>query len=257
MKKYPVMKKFNIPEQHSQGFFLAERKYDIHTGIDLYASEGTEVFSIFNGKVEAVVPFTGESVGSPWWNETQAVIVNSTYAVKSTYPVDEFFLNYGEIEPCVKKGMVVRAGDKIGTVKQVLKKDKGLPMSMLHLEAYTKSPIQSDGTVVFADMPNSVITSENIKRYASGNKYLFTKNYLASKFGAVNPFKLITFEYLTESLLPGDLACAYCSHEWHTMLYIKHKEFLSTKKNKKIFMPNEFRGLVFRQGEIVFSKEFL
>lgn len=41
---------------------------------------------------------------------------------------------YGELLPTVKENDIVKIGQPIGNIKRVLKKDKGRPMSMLHLE---------------------------------------------------------------------------------------------------------------------------
>lgn len=128
---YPL-EKFIIAS--GQGAFGAIRKYDIHTGIDFYCPVGSEVMAIENGVVVAVVDFTGQSAGSPWWNETKAVLVESKSGV----------ICYAEIEPTVKISDVVRPGSIVGTVLQVLKHSKGRPTSMLHLELYkhgTKNPV--------------------------------------------------------------------------------------------------------------------
>ena len=124
-KKLPLKK---LEPISPEGDFGAIRKFDIHTGIDLYCSENDEVFSIEDGVVIKVKPFTGEKAGSAWWNETEYIGILS----KSGYIV------YGEIESLVNEGDKVSAGQKIGKVKTVLRKDKGRPMNMLHLELYTK-----------------------------------------------------------------------------------------------------------------------
>jgi hypothetical protein len=48
-------------------------------------------------------------------------------------------INYGEIKPLetLAIGQEIKEGDLIGNVIPVLKKDKGRPMNMLHLELYT------------------------------------------------------------------------------------------------------------------------
>ncbi len=109
-----------------QGQFEAVRKHDIHTGIDLYAPHGSYVVAIEAGTVTGVIDFTGPSVGTPWWAETKAVLI---YGYSGT-------ILYGEVTPHVKVGDYVEPGEIIGTVTQVLLKDKGKPMSMLHLELY-------------------------------------------------------------------------------------------------------------------------
>lgn len=113
----------------SLGGFAARRKNHIHEGVDIYAPEGEPVFAMESGLVYGVYQFTGEAVGSPWWNDTCCVMICGRSGI----------INYGEIvvDPSIFIGIRVDAGRQLGTVKQVLKNDKGRPMSMLHLERYT------------------------------------------------------------------------------------------------------------------------
>lgn len=64
----------------------------------------------------------------PWWNDTRAVYVEGETGV----------FNYGEIQELknLKVGDYVTQGQFLGYVMIVLKKFKGRPMSMLHLELY-------------------------------------------------------------------------------------------------------------------------
>jgi hypothetical protein len=80
------------------------------------------------GKILSIAPFTGPSIKMDWWNDTQAVYIDGEHGV----------FCYGEIEPLptMQIGKWVRAGDVIGYVLAVLKKYKGRPMSMLHVELY-------------------------------------------------------------------------------------------------------------------------
>lgn len=110
----------------SEGEFEAVRKHDIHTGIDLYAPDGSYVVAIEAGTVVGIIDFTGPSVGTPWWADTKAILV---YGYSGT-------ILYGEVSPLVKVGDYIDVGEILGCVKQVLLKDKGKPMSMLHLELY-------------------------------------------------------------------------------------------------------------------------
>jgi murein DD-endopeptidase MepM/ murein hydrolase activator NlpD len=114
---------------NDENSFAAKRKYDIHTGIDLIAPPKTPVFAIEAGVCVKICWFTGRMAESPWWRDTRAVMIEGETGV---------FL-YGEIRPnpqlCV--GDKVKAGDELGWVVRVLKRDKGLPTSMLHLELYT------------------------------------------------------------------------------------------------------------------------
>lgn len=127
-----------IPLLPHPGAFSKIRKNHIHEGVDLYCEDGDKVFSMFPGKILAIIPFTGEHVGSPWWNNTWSILVQH----------DNFVLNYGEINPEVElsERMLVEEGTCLGKVVKVLKKDKGRPCSMLHLEMYksgTFTPLKS------------------------------------------------------------------------------------------------------------------
>jgi hypothetical protein len=110
-----------------EGEFGAERTYDVHTGLDLYAPVDTPVWAMRAGQVINVGQFTGAEVGSPWWNRTEAVVVDH----------GGIYVTYGEIEPACGLGDIVRPGDVVGWVRQVLRTYKGRPMSMLHLEVAT------------------------------------------------------------------------------------------------------------------------
>lgn len=118
-----------IPVSPHPNSFGAIRKYDIHTGVDLFAPIGQYVRAVEEGIVTAIIDFTGEKAGSSWWNDTKAVLV---YGPSGT-------VVYGEIEPYhqnIKIGSTIWKNGVIGNVVQVLKKDKSKPMSMLHLELY-------------------------------------------------------------------------------------------------------------------------
>lgn len=108
------------------GRFGTVRKYDVHTGVDLYAEPGTLVQAVEDGVVVAIEDFTGPRAGSPWWNDTQALLVEGLSGV----------VVYGEIcvQSRLQEGVLVRRGDCLGHVVTVLRKDKGRPRTMLHLE---------------------------------------------------------------------------------------------------------------------------
>lgn len=128
----PLQKELHEPPP--EGRFGAVRKHDVHTGVDLYTDVGDRVYAIESGMVVAVVPFTGIPAGSPWWLDTDALMIEGVSGV----------ILYGEIVTEFKVGDFVFAGDRLGEVKRVLKKDKGKPVSMLHLECYTpgtKEPV--------------------------------------------------------------------------------------------------------------------
>lgn len=124
-----------IPLLPHPGAFSCIRKYHKHEGIDLYANDGDPVVSIEDGIIIDIFAFTGEQVGTPWWNNTWGVLIEGLSGV----------INYGEIIPdkSLTIGKNIKAGEVVGTVKTVLTKDKGRPMSMLHLELYKKDTKKS------------------------------------------------------------------------------------------------------------------
>lgn len=117
-----------LPILPHPGAFGFVRKHHSHEGVDLYCPEGTPVFAVETGRVTRVMDFTGAAVNSPWWHDTKAVAVHGNTGI----------VIYGEIDIAnnITEGKTVYRGDLIGYVKQVLRKDKGRPMSMLHLELH-------------------------------------------------------------------------------------------------------------------------
>lgn len=131
----PIPNINEIPQGDHPGAFGARRRYDVHTGVDLYCPEETAVFAVEGGTVTSIEEFTGPDAdpATPWWLPTQAVLV----AGESGTVV------YGEIAPLVQVGDQVNVGDPIGRVKRVLKRDKGRPTSMLHLELHARGAAAS------------------------------------------------------------------------------------------------------------------
>lgn len=118
-----------LPVLQHPGAFGIQRKHHIHEGVDLYAPEGTTVRAVETGMVVAIERFTGAhcDVPSPWWENTWAVLVEGASGV----------VVYGEVSPeLLRVGDRVVASERVGYVKRVLKKDKGYPMSMLHIELH-------------------------------------------------------------------------------------------------------------------------
>lgn len=121
----------SIPRTPHPGAFGTCRKYDVHTGVDLYAPEGTPVFAVEDGEVVAVGTFTGPEVGSPWWHTTKFVMVHGVSGV----------VLYGEVQTTLKVGLRLIQGAHVGSVLTVLTKPprEDIPehsASMLHLELY-------------------------------------------------------------------------------------------------------------------------
>ena len=128
---FPENITWDIPKYPHLGSFGAHRRHDRHTGVDIYVPDGTPVYALENCRIADVSYFTGPNALPPcdWWEETWAVTVQNENS--------NDYLLYGEITPYVFKDEVITAGTIIGYIKRVLKNDKGLPTSMLHVEMYS------------------------------------------------------------------------------------------------------------------------
>lgn len=132
MKKwfYPLKEATLLPDE--LGSFAAVRKHHTHEGVDLYGEQNEDVFAVEDGVVVGIEWFTGEHTNppSPWWNNTQGVLVEGESGV----------VVYGEIllVEGIEIGSVIKREQKVGELETVLKKDKGRPMTMLHMELYEK-----------------------------------------------------------------------------------------------------------------------
>lgn len=120
-----------LPLPPHPGAFGVQRKHHTHEGVDLYAPQCTPVVAVEAGLVLAVRPFTGPALGHNWWLPTHGVWVAGQSGV----------VVYGEIAPHVREGQFLGAGELVGVVSRVLPKDKGRPVSMLHLELRTEGDI--------------------------------------------------------------------------------------------------------------------
>jgi murein DD-endopeptidase MepM/ murein hydrolase activator NlpD len=148
--KKPINKKYNISDIPEQGRFGGVRKFDIHTGVDLYCDDGEPVYAIENGVVVNISNFTGKD--SPWWFETYAILIEGESGV----------ILYGELyKPSLSIGDVVIAGEQLGCVKRVLRNDKGLPTTMLHIELY-KIGYKGDGEWWRDEKPVNLMNVEEI-----------------------------------------------------------------------------------------------
>jgi hypothetical protein len=56
---FPLESCTGIPAHPHPGAFAARRRHDVHTGVDLYCSEGEPVLAVEDGDVVNVEPFTG------------------------------------------------------------------------------------------------------------------------------------------------------------------------------------------------------
>lgn len=133
---YPVPLTHFLPKKGDPGYFGTQRTHDVHTGIDLYTFNQAPVLALEDGVVVAIEHFTGEKAQSPWWNDTQAILIEN----------DQGVILYGElmVSPHYQEGSQIKRGDCLGHITPVLKKDKGKnPTTMLHLEYYDKGVRQS------------------------------------------------------------------------------------------------------------------
>ncbi len=146
MTWYPPIDRILVPTQDSESFksmgeletglplaphpgsFGFERANHTHEGVDLYCIDLTPVHAVEDGEVVSIQRFTGSAIGSPWWEDTFCVMVEGESGV----------VLYGEVynPQELLVGQTVFAGEYLSQVKRVLKKDKGRPMSMLHLELH-------------------------------------------------------------------------------------------------------------------------
>jgi phosphopantothenoylcysteine decarboxylase len=138
-----------IPIGNHPGAFLCKRKHHTHTGVDLYTKDGASVFSVEAGKIVGREAFTGPKENSPWWNETDCLLVEGATGV----------VCYGEIMPSkyLNIGDTVERGTYLGEVKQVLKDGKERPdimghsKSMLHMELYPHGKYRAFREVGYCD----------------------------------------------------------------------------------------------------------
>jgi len=142
----------------ADGQFGAVRKHDIHTGIDLYTYPGMPVLAVEEGEVVAIENFTGPKADSPWWEDTQAVFVEGASGV----------VCYGELTPLrsVRVGDQVKQGTCLGCVKRVLRRNKGRPMTMLHLELYRPGTRESVWWHLGKDRPQELLDPTGLLRPA-------------------------------------------------------------------------------------------
>lgn len=129
----PISSKIILPKKNEPGSFGCVRKFDVHTGVDLYCSLHEPVYAIEDGIIIGVGHFTGYEE-SPWWNDTDYILIRGKSGC----------ILYGEIQVSAHlvhgaEGDSVKAGDFLGQVVPVLKKDKGRPLNMLHIELYDGS----------------------------------------------------------------------------------------------------------------------
>lgn len=131
---FPLLDCFGIPVFPHPGCFGYPRKDTFHTGVDLYTNDGELVFNMETGKVVSIEHFTGEWDNSPWWNNTDCILVEGASGV----------ICYGEVDvrTDIKIGDTIQRGQIIARIKRVIKEGRERPEitgwspSMLHVEWY-------------------------------------------------------------------------------------------------------------------------
>lgn len=168
-QKIDITKQVEIPLYPHVGSFGAIRRHDIHKGVDLYCPEGTEVFAVEDGVLCHLRPFTGKCAGCPWWEDTWAVSVAGERGVVVYGEIQwHGFKTIGEtVDHLVNKDRdtqrfhflpkEIKRGDLIGHVKTVLKKDKGRPMSMLHLALHNHGVLSNGVWELGAEKPEGLL----------------------------------------------------------------------------------------------------
>lgn len=127
-------KDYPIPVGEDPGAFGAQRYKYIHPGVDLYCEPGDEIRAVEDGVVVFIDAFTGTKAGSPWWNDTDGILVEGQLRT----------ICYGEVRPMVKVGDKITEGQVIATAATVMKEYKGNPMTMLHFELYKKGTVEPE-----------------------------------------------------------------------------------------------------------------
>jgi murein DD-endopeptidase MepM/ murein hydrolase activator NlpD len=110
--------------------FGARRKYNIHTGVDLFCEHMQPLASVEDGIVVAIKNFSKNKNKSPWLNKTKAILIEGESGVVAYCNVSE--------RPGLQVGDLVDAGEIIGNVIRINKKKRRKDICMLHLELYEK-----------------------------------------------------------------------------------------------------------------------
>lgn len=160
--KWPLKNKSpSIPSEGSVGDFAFRRSF-YHPGIDLYCDKDQEVVSIEDGVVVYFETFTGPNADppSPWWNQTFSVMIEGASGV----------IGYCEllIEDELDIGTKVKAGDPVGNIVPVLKKDKGNGTTMLHIELYEPGTRGHVTWVLDEEKPEELLNPRKLLEKASG-----------------------------------------------------------------------------------------
>jgi hypothetical protein len=118
-----------VGKYHPAGFG-ARRKYNLHTGIDLFCEHMQPVASVEAGTIISLKDFSKRKNKSPWLNRTRVILIEGKTGVSAYCNVIE--------RKGLKVGDEVRSGEIIGNVVRLNKKKRRKDVCMLHLELYAK-----------------------------------------------------------------------------------------------------------------------
>jgi len=142
-----------IPVGNHVGAFGAIRRHDIHKGVDLYCPSGTPVYAVESGKVVDIRWFTGEKAGCSWWRNTMGISIEGETGV----------IVYGEmiVNKDIKSGDDIGQGQKLGEIEQVMKKDNGRPLSMLHFALHRHAVLSNGRWEIGKPQPSGLLDPTN------------------------------------------------------------------------------------------------
>jgi len=151
MKYWPVPDSYfkQIPAKGSPGSFWENRGDRFHCGVDIYAPENSNVYSIEKGKVKDIGIFTSPEIVK-YWNRTFYVIIKGTSGL--FYKYAEMNSTYVNVDETVETGQLighiglVLNSEKINEkspeyIKRIKEKGK---LSMLHFEVYNSKPFKNN-----------------------------------------------------------------------------------------------------------------
>ena len=188
MKYWPVPNSYskNMPLKGDPGSFWENRGDRFHSGIDIYAPEGSEVVTTDDGKVIETGEFTSPKTIT-YWNKTYYILIKNKNGL---------FCKYAELgKILVKTSKKIKAGQLIGLVGLVIDSNKITQdspkyikkikqegkMSMLHFELYKSKPKQNKnylgGNYFDNNKPKNLIDpSIFLTNYLQTNNVLIRKN---------------------------------------------------------------------------------
>lgn len=168
MRFWPVPASYSqqLPRTGEKGSFWEDRGDRRHTGVDIYAPQGSPVVAVEDGIVLQVLEFTSPKL-LPYYNQTQAVLVKHFDGAILLYAQ----LGFVRVSP----GEVVSAGEVLGGLGEVLNAqciDRSAPRhirglanaeltAILHLELYNNVPQVNlntlGGNILLKETPSGLL----------------------------------------------------------------------------------------------------